>query len=172
MCERSGASLEAIDDADNMDDFAAEFLDAIDSEQCTAAGGNDVVNDDDVLSGLYGAFDESLGAVPFGLFSDHKAEELSLLCGGGHEDSADDRIRPDAHATEPGEFNIFEEFEESPGDLEESFGAEGDLFAIEVVGGFFSGCECEVAKLEGSLADEIHEAVAVEHRDLEVRSEK
>ncbi len=155
-----------------MDDFAAEFLNAIDCLESAATGGNDVIDDDDVITGLDGAFDESLGAVSFGFLANHEAEERPLLCGGGDEDTSDDRIRPDAHATKSGEFDIFEEFEEPPGDLEESFGAEGDLFAIEIVRGFFSRGECEVAKLEGSLADEIHEAVAVEHRDLEVRSEK
>lgn len=149
-----------------MDYLAAKFLNTIYGLEGTATGGDDIVDNDNAITGLDGAFDEPLGTVPFGFLANHEAEEWPLLCGGGDEYATDNWVRPDAHATKPGEFYVFEEFEESPGDLEKSFGAEGDLFAIEVIGGFFSRGECEIAKLEGSLADEIHEALAVEHGEL------
>ena len=154
--ECGSTALKSIHDADSMDDLAAEFLHPINGLQRTAAGGDNVIDDHNSVTRLNRAFDVALRPVAFGFFANHEALHRAILRGGCDEHSSDNRICPDRHPAKASEFDVLQQCQQSVRNLHQSFGAERDLFAIQVICGFFSRGEGKIAKLEGSFSNQIH----------------
>ena len=154
--ECGSAALKSIDNADGMDDFAAEFFYPSNGLKGTAAGGDNVIDDHDSVTRLNRAFDVALSPVAFGFFANHEALQRAILRGGCDKYSADDRICSDRHSAKSGEFHVLQQCQQSVRNLHQSFGTERDLFAIQVVCGLLSGGQGEIAKLEGSFPNQIH----------------
>ena len=153
--EGGGSSFEAVADADDADDFAAEFLDAVDGLESGSAGGDDVFDDEDFIAGFDGAFDEFLGAVVFGFLADDEADEVGLRLGSEGDHAGDDRVCSDGQSADGVVFEVADRFEHGSRDEVEAAGVQGDLFAVEEKVRLLAGSEGEVATQEGSFEIEI-----------------
>lgn len=147
------SAFHAIDDADDLDDLAAELDDAIDRLQRAAAGGHDVVDDDHFHAGDNRAFDVLVRAVTFRFFADEEPTHLAPASRRCDEHSADDRVGSDRHAADRVELHIGQQVEQPFADQPQSLRVQRDLLAVEVVARFFAAGEREVAELEGAFVE-------------------
>src|SRR3989442_1756417 len=72
--ERLGAALLAVDDGDDAGDLEADLLGLADRLEGGAAGGDDVLEDDDAGAPGDLVLDDALGAVVLGLLADRSEE--------------------------------------------------------------------------------------------------
>ena len=130
-----------------------------------AAGGDDIIDDDHVVTGLEVAFDLFARAVAFGFLAD--GEDLQrlvrVLGGGGHADGEGDRIRAESHAADGIDLEVLGvDFRAHgvPAEVADEIGAEGierGDAAIDVEVALFAGGEGEVAGADGFFEQEFLE---------------
>ena len=169
------ATLFAVDEAEDSGDVHACFAGGFDGRDGAAAGGADVVDDDDLRSLFEEAFDLAAGAVGLLGFADEEAlQELRCRVGGieallegvpraGAGGVGDERVGSHGEAADGfglREMLADEVVEDQAGEAA-AFGVEGGGAAVDVVVGLLAAGEGEVAQLEGEGRDEVEQGGAV-----------
>lgn len=102
------AAFLAVDEDEREGDFSSLALDGVDGLEGRAAGGDDVVHDDDIVPGLEVAFDLLASPVTLGFLAD--GEDLEgfgrVLGSGGHPDGEGDRVGAEGHAADGVDFQM------------------------------------------------------------------
>ena len=156
------AAFLAIYEDDTEFHVAASIFDGFDGFEGGAAGGDDVIDDDDVLAGGEVSLDLFAGAVAFGFFADGEDLEgfLGVAAGGGHADGEGDGICAEGHAADGVDGEIFRmdlRADGVPAELADHGGAEGvegGDAAVDVEVGLFAGGEGEGAGADGFFEQE------------------
>ena len=178
------ASLFAIYEADDSGDMHSGFTGGLDCGDGGAAGGADVVDDDDVCTGREEAFDFASGAVSFFGFADEESLDESrgeiggfvaevefggeledlVVVGegpgagtGGVGDEGVGSHGESAYGFGVGDVMADEVVEDKAGEAA-AFGVEGGDAAVDVVVGLLAAGEGEVAELEGEGGEEVEES--------------
>jgi len=180
------AALFAVDEAEDAGDGHAGFAGGFDGGDGAAAGGADVVDDDDMGSGREESFDLAAGAVGLFRFADEEAvDEGGGKAGvfvaefeglGEFDDLVVVREGPGAggggvghegvgtHGEAPYGFGVGDVLadkvvEDEAGEAA-PFGVEGGDAAVDVVVGLLAAGEGEVAELEGEGGDQVEQGSA------------
>jgi len=163
------AALFTVDQAEHPDDVHAGFLRGFDGGDGGAAGGADIVDDDDVGSQLVKAFEAAAGAVGlFGLADEEAVDERVVLMvqvvpcagAGGVRDQRVGSHGESADGIGVGEVLAYEVVHQEAGEPA-TFGVQGGGAAVDVVVGLLATGEGEVAETEGEGCDEVEEVDAV-----------
>ena len=175
------AAFLTIDEDEGEGDFSTFALDGIDGFQGGAAGGDDVIDDDDGVAGFEISFDLFTRAVAFGLFADgENLKCFGRVSGGrGHADRQRDRIGAEGHAADGVDVEMLGMdlgTDSMPAEVADEAGTEGierGHAAVDVEVAFFSRCEGEGAGTDGFLKQELFEGRSgVEHgRDDGMKAE-
>lgn len=156
------AAFLAVDEDEAEGDFSAFALDGVDGLEGGSAGGDDVVDDDDGVSGLEVSFDLFAGAVAFGFLADGEDLEgfVGVFGGGGHADGEGDGVGAEGHAADGVDVEVFGvDFRADgvPSEVSDERGAEGvhgGDAAVDVEVALFAGCEGEGAGADGFFEEE------------------
>lgn len=152
----------AIDKDDGECDAAAVEFYGIDGFEGGAAGGDDVIDDNDVVAGLEISLDLFAGAMFLGFFADGEDLEgfRGIPAGGGHADGEGDGIGAEGHASDGMDGELFRmDFRADgvPAEVSDeggSEGIEGGDAAIDVEIGGFPRSEGEGAGSDGFFKQE------------------
>jgi hypothetical protein len=143
-------------------DFPALALDGVDRLERGAAGGDDVIDDDDVVAGLEVALDLLARAVAFRLLADGENLErlVRVLGGGSHADGEGNRVRAERHAADGIDLEVLGvdlRAHRVPAEIADEVGAEGierGDAAVDVEVALFAGGEGEIAGADGFFEQE------------------
>ena len=176
LLDAEAAALLAVDEGEDADDLHAGVAGGLERGDGGAAGGANVVDDDDRGAGLEEAFDTASGAVGLFGFADEEAvqeggwvavifvgvelEELGVvgeLPGGSGGDVRDEGVGPHGEAADGdgGGAMLADEVEEDDAGEAAAFGVERGDAAVDVVVGTLAGGEGEVAGSEGKAGEEL-----------------
>jgi len=159
------ATFLSVDEDEDESDVAVSFFDGVDGLNGGAAGGDDVVNDDDRIAGREISFDPFLSAVFFHGFADGKNLEWSssrsrIFTLRGNADAKRDWIGAEGEAADG--VDLFVQlrggcFHQRPADLADKAGAariERSDAGVDVKVALRAGGECEFAVADGFFLEQ------------------
>lgn len=159
------AALFAVDKAEHPDDIHPGFLRGFNGGDGRAAGGANVIDDDDVGADLMKAFDAASGAVSlFGLADEESVHEMivfmvQMMPGAGAGGVRNQRVGPHGQSADRlGLWEVLadEVMKDKAGETT-AFGVERGGTAVDVVIRLLAAREGEVSEPEGVGRDELEE---------------
>ena len=163
LLKRLSSTFESIDDRNHFPHFQPKRFHTFDGPERTAAGRDNILDNDDLLAFLNGPFHITSAAVPFRFFPHDETIDRQAALAGERDDGCGDRIGADRHPPHGIRDVLAQQIQNSLGDQVRSAAIERHLPAIEVVGGLFSRGQRELADLQRLFADQLDQSISVIH---------